>query len=265
MLVEAFYLLLVRRLSARGRGSRWPVRRTIFFSMGVFVIFVALDGPADHFADLLLSVHMGQHMLLQLVAPPLLLLGAPVTLLLRADPPWPRRPTTLRFIRSKAVGLITHPLAALAAFVTSILVAHFTPLYQAALTNEAVHAGEHLLFLTTGLLFWEQVVESDPLPQRLSPPARLMYLFLVMPVMAVTGEALAQSSTTLYRYYASLPQPWGGLALADQHRAGAMMWEFGIFVIAPVMGRVLMQWLDREERDQKRYELSAIQLEESAR
>jgi putative copper resistance protein D len=207
---------------------------------------------------------MGQHMLLQLAAPPLILLGAPMTLLLRSNPPWPRRKATLRFLRSKTVAFLTHPVTAFTAFTGSILVAHFTPLYELALGNQAIHIAEHVVFLGTGLLYWAQVVESDPLPHRQSAPARLLYLFLVMPVMAIAGSALAESSSTLYHYYAALPQPWGGEALVDQHRAGAMMWEFGIFVIAPVMGRVLMQWLDREERDRQRYELGTASLEETS-
>lgn len=253
---EAAYLLLVRRLHLVARGTRWPVPRTVAFSAGLLVVFVALTGPIDHYADLLLSVHMGQHMLLQLVAPPLLLLGTPMTLILRSNPPWPGRARMLRLLRTKPVLAVMHPATAYLAFVASLAVTHLTPLYGLALQNNAVHEAEHALFLTTGMLFWWQVVEGDPLPHRLSPPARLLYLFMAMPVMAFVGSAMAEASAPLYQHYAALPAPWGPQAVTDQHRAGTMMWEFGVFVIVPVMGAVLMRWLNREERDQTRYELA---------
>lgn len=228
--------------------------RTRWFGAGLVVIVLALNGPLDHYAELLLSVHMGQHMLLGMVAPPLLLLGAPVTLLLRADPPWPRRRDLLRFLRSRLVRIVTHPITCWSAFAAAIVATHLSPLYELALTSEPVHAAEHALYLGTGLLFWSQVIAVDPLPHRPSAPAQLLYLFLAMPVMAVVGSAIAEVSRPLYPYYAALPAPWGTAAAADQHRAGTMMWEFGMFVIVPVMSVILLRWLGREERDRARQE-----------
>ncbi len=256
-LTEAAYLALVLRLDSKAQGPVWPRRRIVFFTSGLLVVAGALTGPLSTYASLFLSVHMGQHMLLQMVAPPLLLLGAPITLLLRSDPPWVRRQAVLSVLRSRTMKVVTHPVTTFAAFAGSLVLTHLSPFYEATLTNEPVHVLEHILFLGTGLLFWLQVVDADPLPHRQGAPARLLYLFLAMPVMALVGSVLAESSAPLYHYYASLPPPWGPQALTDQHRAGAMMWEFGIFVIAPVMGRTLMRWLEREERDQSRYELSA--------
>lgn len=257
--VAAGYTWLVHRLT-RGEGRSWPLRCCAWFAAGLIVVLVALSGPVGHYADLLLSVHMAEHMLLQFVAPPLLLLGRPVTLLLRSDPGVLPRRRLLRLLRSRIWRALTHPITAWSAFAATTVLTHLTPLYELTLYDGPLHELEHALYLATGLLFWAVVVQADPLPHRPSAPARILYLFLMMPVMALVGAVLAEAHSVLYHYYATLPPPWGPQALTDQHRAGAMMWEFGSSVILPVMAVLLLRWLDNEERDVSRAEAVRAEL-----
>src|SRR5215831_17299620 len=234
--------------SHAGRG------RVICFCAGLLAIVVALNGPPDVLAGVSFSAHMIQHLLLQLVAPPLLLLGAPLSLLLRADPPWLPRRILARVLRSRPVRVLAHPVIALALFTVVLVGSHLTPLYNLALQHEWLHELEHAAFLVTALLFWWPAIGVDPAPHRLSYPARLLYLLVDMPVMAYLGLAIANSSRVLYPWYAAHPPPWGASALQDQGVAGTIMWVSGTFTMIPAMAVVFLRWLDDDARKQAKRE-----------
>jgi putative copper resistance protein D len=235
---------VARRQAGRGRMA--------CFGAGLLAIIVAVDGPPDVLAEVSLSAHMTQHLLLQLVAPPLLLLGAPLGLLLRADPPWLPRRVLARLLRSRPASVLAHPVTALGLFTLVLVGSHLSPLYNLALDREWLHESEHVAFLVTALLFWWPAIGVDPAPHRLHYPARLLYLFLDMPVMAYLGLAIANSSRVLYPYYAAHLPPWGASALQDQGAAGTMMWIAGTFTMVPAMAVVLLRWLEEDERRQAR-------------
>jgi len=234
----------VRRAAGRGR--------MVCFGAGLLAIVVATDGPPDVLSDVSFSAHMVQHLLLQLVAPPLLLLGGPLSLLLRADPPWLPRRALVRLLRSRPVRVLAHPVTALGLFTVVLIGTHLTPLYNLALERDWVHELDHVAFLVTALLFWWPAIGIDPAPHRLSYPARLLYLFVDMPVMAYLGLAIASSSRVLYPFYAAHPPPWGASALQDQGVAGTIMWISGTFTMIPAMAVVLLRWLDEDARKQAR-------------
>jgi len=252
------YVAARRRLSS-GPDAAWARKhcgpgRMICFGAGLLAIVVAADGPPDVLADVSLSAHMIQHLLLQLVAPPLLLLGAPLSLLLRADPPWLPRRILARVLRSRPVRVLAHPVIALALFTVVLVGSHLTPLYNLALQHEWLHELEHAAFLVTALLFWWPAIGVDPAPHRLSYPARLLYLLVDMPVMAYLGLAIANSSRVLYPWYAAHPPPWGASALQDQGVAGTIMWVSGTFTMIPAMAVVFLRWLDDDARKQAKRE-----------
>ena len=229
-----------------------PRSRPVAFGLGLLALVVAVDGPPDVFSDSSFLAHMVQHLMLQLVAVPLLLLGGPVGLVLRADPPWLRRRVLVRVLRSHTVRVLTHPVTALAAFAALLVGSHLTPLYEVALQHESVHQLEHLGYLVTALLFWWPALGVDPAPHRLSHPGRLLYLLLSMPVMAFLGVAIADSGHVLYASYAANPPPWGASPIADQRAAGTLMWVSGMFTVVPAMAAVLWQWLEEDSRRQRR-------------
>jgi putative membrane protein len=232
------------RLAGRGR--------TACFGAGLLAIIVAVDGPPDVLSEVSLTAHMIQHLLLQLVAPPLLLLGGPLVLLLRADPSWLPRRVLARLLRSRPVRLLAYPVTTLGLFTFVLVGSHLSPLYNLALERAWLHEIEHVVFLVTALLFWWPAIGVDPSPHRLRYPARLFYLFLGMPVMAYLGLAIANSSRVLYPYYAAHLPPWGASALGDQAAAGTIMWIAGTFTMVPAMAVVLLRWLDEDERGQAR-------------
>jgi putative membrane protein len=233
-------------LRAAGRG------RMACFGAGLLAIIVAVDGPPDVLSDSSFLAHMVQHLLLQMVAAPLLLLGGPLSLLLRADPPWLPRPVLSRVLRSRLVRVVTHPVTTLGVFAGVLVGSHLTPLYNIALEHEWVHELEHVALLASALLFWWPAIGVDPAPHQLRYPARLLYVLIGMPVPAYLGLAIANSSRVLYPHYAAHLPPWGATALQDQGASGTLMWIGGTFTTVPLMAVLLLRWLDDDERRQAR-------------
>jgi len=259
VVAAGLYLHAWRALAnSPGDGSTGAARgglrrsRPLAFALGLLALIVAIDGPPDVFSESSFLAHMVQHLLLQLVAAPLLLLGGPVGLVLRADPPWFRRKALVRLLRSRWVRVLSHPVTTLAAFAVVLVGSHLTPLYELALQHEGVHELEHLAYFATALLFWWPAIGVDPAPHRMGHPGRLLYLFLAMPVMAFLGVAIADSSQVLYASYVADPPPWGSTPLSDQRAAGTLMWVAGMFTVVPAMAAVLWQWLDEDGRRQQR-------------
>jgi putative copper resistance protein D len=204
---------------------------------------------------------MVQHLLLTMIAAPLLVLGAPVTLALLASAPAARR-RLVSVLRSRPVRVATNPVFAWALFVMVLWGTHFTELYSIALRNNAVHALEHLLYLVAAVLFWIPVVGVDPSPSRLSHPARILYLFLTMPAMAFLGLALVSASHVLYPWYLQYRNPAG--ELADQAAAGAIMWAGTMFLIVPALAFVLFDWMRADEQEARRIDARLLRSHEPA-
>ena len=163
-------------------------------------IVVALCSPIEAYEGQLFSVHMVQHMLLELVAAPLILLGAPMTLTLRVASPGVRR-GLLTVLHSRAVAVLTFPLLTWLAFAAVNWGWHFSTLYDQALENEPLHYFQHATFLIAALLFWWPVVGADPGRWRLPYPVRLFYLFLAMPQNSFLGVALMSAPAVLFPHY----------------------------------------------------------------
>jgi putative membrane protein len=250
--IGLIYVEATRRLKRIGGG--FPFRRQRCFLAGLAVFFFALQGPVDAGAGVLLSVHMVQHLLLTMVAAPLLVLGAPVSLAVRVSSPRTRRTILLPLLNSRIARMVAKPAVAWSAFFVVLWGFHLTSLYEAALQNWGLHVLEHLAYLATAVLFWWPVVGLDPIPSRISHPARILYLFLAMPPMAFLGLAIYSSGHLLYPYYATVSGATIASALADQHLAGALMWEGGMFVVVPALAFVLLDWMRRDEREAERTE-----------
>jgi putative copper resistance protein D len=245
-LLTAAVLYLRGMARVMRRPERRLVNRAACFLAGLAVLWVALQSPIDAYADVRLSVHMTQHLLLTMVAAPLLVLGAPVTLLLRAATPAFRRRWLLPPLHSRPVRLLTAPVVCWAQFAVVLWASHFSPLYEAAVRNAGVHVLEHLLYIASAVLFWSPVVGIDPSPKRLSHPARLLYLFLAMPQASFLGLALWGTDRVLYpAYQAAL----GPAALDDQRLAGTIMGSAGMLLMVVALGLVFLDWVVREERE----------------
>ena len=225
------YLRGVRRT----RG--WPRRRSWCASLGLVTLFVAGAGPPAVYEGSWFWVHMVQHLLLTLVAAPLLAFSAPAALVLRAGSTR-ARDALLRAVHARPVRALTHPVVTWAGFGFVMWVTHYSPLYDAALHDDAWHALEHALYLGAALLFWAPVAGLDP-TRRVARPLRVAYLLAAIPVQSFLGLAIYSANAPLYDHYASID---------DQRTAGAVMWIGGDVVLLGWTGAAAAAWLLAEER-----------------
>jgi putative membrane protein len=239
------YIVGVRRYNARHHGAVFARRWAWAFAAGMAALTLALVGPVERLAEEQFSWHMVQHLLLIMMAPPLLLLGRPLLLARRTSSPRVRRVLTSA-LRSRALHALTHPVVGWAVFASVLWATHFTDLYQLALTSGWIHAAEHVLYLGAGLLFWFPVVGTEPSPRRLSHAGRLLYLFTAASAGALLAATLYQSERLLYPAYG------GSGALTDQQDAGAIMWigDGLLFLVALMM--VTASWARHDRREAAR-------------
>jgi putative copper resistance protein D len=241
------YWWLVRRVARRHPRNPVAVGRHWARYGGLAAIVAALLSPIETYSGALLTVHMVQHLLLQFVAAPLLVLAAPVTLVLRAANPDVRR-SLLTVLHSRLVKAVTFPLVAWFLFAAVNWGWHFSDLYDQALEVEWIHWLQHATLFGAALLFWFPVVGADPGPWRLPYPVRLFYLFLAMPQNSFLGVAIMNAADVLYPHYATLERTWGPDPLVDQQAAGTLMWVWGDLTFLIAMLLVIVAWVRQEER-----------------
>jgi putative copper resistance protein D len=242
------WLALVRRVNRAHRSNPVPRRRTVAFLGGLFAIALALMSGIERYDTILFSVHMVQHLLLALVAAPLLAFSAPITLLLRVASPEVRRRRILPFLHSRAVRALSFPVVAGVLFAAVLWASHFSPVFDLALENPLVHDLEHAAYLGTALLFWWPAVAADPGPWRLSHPARAMYVFVQMPQNTFLAVALLGAPTPLYEHYTTLARTWGPTPLEDQKQAAGIMWLVGDLMFLAAILLLVAAWMRHEER-----------------
>jgi len=247
------YWWLVRRVESRHPRNPVPRIRHWAWVGGLAAVVVALASPVETYSGALLTVHMVQHLLLQFVAAPLLLLAAPVTVLLRAVGPNLRR-GLLVVLHSRPVRVLTFPLLAWFVFAAVNWGWHLSSGYDLALEVEWVHYAQHLTLFGAALLFWYPVVGADPGPWRLPHPLRLFYLFLAMPQNSFLGVAILNAANVLYPHYATTARDWGPSPLVDQQAAGTLMWVWGDVTFLLAMVAVIAAWVRREQRRTTREE-----------
>jgi cytochrome c oxidase assembly factor CtaG len=252
------------------RSTLLPGWRLACLFAGLAALWLAVASPLDAFAGFLLTFHMIQHLLLMLVAPPLILLASPQIPLLRGLPLWAARdalgpffswPPLQRFGR-----VLTHPTVCWLAAVLTLLAWHIPAAYDLALASPSWHGVEHASLFVVSLLFWWPVIQPWPTTAhwpRWSIPAYLLAADLVANALAAI---LSFSEQPLYRAYARMPRLFGWSHLADQSAAGALMWVFGSFILLSTAAFITLRILDPPPVDRKRQiELSWSRLARPAR
>jgi cytochrome c oxidase assembly factor CtaG len=238
----------VRRVNRAHPANPVPASRTWAWVAGVAVVVIALDSGIERYDTTLFWVHMVQHMLLTLVAPPLLLLAGPITLILRAVSPGTRRRFVLPFLHARVVRILSFPVVAWVVFAAVMWGSHFSPLFDASLENEWIHRLEHGLFMGAALLFWWPAIGPDPSPWRMRPAVRVLYVGLQMPQNTFLALAIYLSSVPLYQHYATTVRAWGPTVLEDQQTAGGIMWLGGDLAFLTVVILLVVAWMRDEER-----------------
>ena len=255
-----WYARAVHRLHVR--GDKWPKLHTTAWYAGLIVILITTQSGVSRYGEVLFSVHMAQHMLLSMVAPPLLALGAPVTLALRYLPTKSgiegargARAWLLAALRSPLARLLTNPLVALVLFVSSTFGLYFSGLFGDLMANHAGHLAMEVHFLVIGcLLFWP-LVSPDPLPHRPGHGARMFILVILVPFHAFFGLAIITDTHVLAAsWYDQLGRTWGASLLSDQHTGGGIAMALAEPVAFLVAGVILMQWSRADARAAKAFD-----------
>jgi putative membrane protein len=243
--------------AAVNTSGRWPLRRTFAFLAGIACVLVALQSGIDSYDERLLSVHMVQHMLLLLLAPLLLLGGRPALLALRALPQGRSRRRLARALSEAA--RVVGPVPCLIAFSAIVVLTHLPGFYSATLGSPALHGFEHALYLFAGLLLWSPLLDVDPSPaRRLGGFGRLIYMLGAMPAMGLLGAYLNRHPSLVYPAYGPPAHGLGISALADQQKAGAIMWVAGNVIMIAVGLWAALAAMVAEERRQQAREARAI-------
>lgn len=247
----------VGRVNAAHPGNAVPRRRTVAFVGGMAAIALALMSGIDRYDTTLFSVHMVQHILLTLVAAPLIALSAPITLVLRVSSAATRRRWILPALHARLTRIVSFPVVAWLVFAVVMWGTHFTALFDASLEDPLVHDLEHALYLAAALLFWGPAVALDPVPWRMSHPVRAMYTFLQMTQNTFLAVVLLNAQSVLYPHYATLVRPWGSSPLADQQLAAGIMWLAGDLIFLSAIMLQLVGWSRAESRDAPRADRQA--------
>jgi len=244
--VAGLYLLGVRVLARR--GDHWPVGRTLaFVVVGMGVFFFATSSGLSTYDTTLLSVHMVQHMLLSMVVPLALALGAPVTLALRTLPARPRR-WLLALLHSRVAKVVSFPPLAFGLYVLSPWALYFSGWYDASLSSAYVHEMMHVHLVTVGALFFWPLMGIDPVPGRVGYPFRLLFIFLTLPFHAFLGVTIMGQDELIggdhYRELREGPMAsWLPSAADDQHLAGGILWAAGDLVGLVFFAVLFAQWV----------------------
>lgn len=257
-----FYVAGFVRL--RRRGDRWPVWRLISFLLGCAILLYNVNGALYLYGRFLFSFHMTEHMILSMIIPIFLVLGAPMTLLLRAVKPrsdgsMGMREWVLLLVHSKWAAFFSHPIVAGVNFALALLTFYFTPLFRWATYDHVGHMWMIVHFLIVGYLFVESLIGDDPTRTRAPYPLRLISLVLVMTFHAFFGLAVMTGTGLLVaEWYGSTGRDWGpATAIADQQIGGAVAWGLGEFptvILAVIVG---LQWARSDEKRARREDLRA--------
>jgi cytochrome c oxidase assembly factor CtaG len=252
--VAGAYLVGVAAL--RRRGDRWPPGRTVAFVVGMGLFFFATSSGIGAYDTTLLSVHMVQHMILSMLVPLALALGAPVTLALRTLSGRGRR-WLLAVLHSRVAKVLTFPPLTLALFVVSPWALYFSEWYAASLRSSYVHEMTHVHLVLVGSLFFWPLMGADPVPGRVAYPFRLLIVLMTLPFHAFLGVTIMGQDTLLAGdWYTALREGpmgvWLPPALEDQHLAGGILWGAGDLVGLVFFAVLFVQWVRSSMREAAR-------------
>ena len=267
LLVTAVALYIKGVAVLKARGDSWPIGRTVSFAVGIALIDFATSGGLGVYAVFSFEYHMIAHMLLGMIAPIALVLGAPITLALRTLPQGRTseergvRGLALTVLHSRYSIILTNPITALALFDGSLFVLYFTDLFGFLMQNHAGHILMNIHFILAGFLFFNVVIGIDPNPRKYPHILRIVILFGAISLHAFFSVAL-MSTTTLIDggYYASLQTSWLPDPLADQRAGGTIGWAMGEIPIILALIATFILWSREDKREATRIDRNEARL-----
>ena len=246
LLLAALYLTGVVRL--RRRGDRWPTGRLAAWITGCAVLLFASSSGVRSYGSAIFSVHMVEHMTLNMVAPILLVLGAPLTLARRVLPAAARERTT-RLLPAPVAGFLSDPVTAFVLFVGSLYAVYLTPLFDTLVKFHWGHELMSVVFLATGYLFFWGLIGVDPGPRRLPFIGRLVVLLATMPFHAFFGIVMMTRTAAVgAQFYGSVAPPWVTDLLDDQYVGGIIAAAPSSVPLVIVVVVLVTQWARDDQR-----------------
>ncbi len=242
----ALYVWGAWRVARRHPARPWPLWRTGMFLAGLAVVVLATESGIGAYDEVLFWDHMIQHLMLIMIAPPLLVVGQPFTLLLHASRN-PLHTWAKRVMRSRVVSFLTWPPSGLVAYVATVVGTHLTGLTGLILSNPALHNAEHAAYLVVGYLFFLPLFGREPIRWRLSYPIRILVLVLAMPVDTFTGLVLGYAGSWFATGTTGARPPGSPGRVEDVHWAGAVMWIAGDAIMLAFIMLVVLMW-SRDDR-----------------
>lgn len=247
------YLFGVRRL--RRRGDRWSTGRTLAWITGCLMLLWATSSAPGAYAEVLFSMHMIQHMTVATGAPVFLVLGAPVTLALRAvrgrtDGSMGPREWLLLVVHSRVATFLGNPVVAAALFIASLVVFYNSGLLENSLRGHTMHLLMVGHFLVTGYLFANGIVGIDPGPKRPSYPFRMLIVMATFGFHSLFSVSLMSSSRILAEdWFDSLGRTWGRSLVDDQYLGASLGWALGDYPLALLTGALVWSWVKADSRE----------------
>jgi cytochrome c oxidase assembly factor CtaG len=256
-----WYVVASSRVPRRSPSQPWPASRTWCFVSGLAVTAFAVVGPPGAYDDVFFYAHMTQHILLTMLAAPLLVLGDPVLLVLRTSTAETRRRVWVPVLRSRVVHVLTNPVFGWTLFVAVMGVTHIPWVYDGFVTHPVLHDYvEHPIYLISAVVYFQPLLVPSTGTRHVPHGVRMVSLFTMMVPMAMLGFALFALPRVAYPYYAHVSRPIGPEALADQHLAGILMWSTSMALGVVWLVVAGYHWLEDEERRTRRQERGAGRL-----
>jgi putative membrane protein len=249
-LLALAYIAGVIRLLVQGR--RWPLGRTLLFLTGCALLAATTGLGLEGYGLAMFSVFMFQQLTLMITIPPLLVLGAPGTLLLRATPHRGLGRVVLiaahAALRSRAARIALHPVLAIGLFILAFYGLYLGGVADALLNTWAGHLALELTFLASGILFAVPVLSPDPLPVRQGYMGRVLDVFIEMALHAFFGVIIMISTAPMIAAFSHPPATWGLDPLLDQQIAGGLAWSYGEAPTVVILLYLLHRWYRDDTR-----------------
>ena len=246
------------------RGDKWPVGRTVAFALGISAVDFATSGGLGLYSHFAFANHMMAHMVLGMIAPIGIVLGAPITLALRTLPLGRNeqesgiRGIFIELLHSKLSKFYTNPVVALAIFDGSLFALYFTPLFGNIMQGHSGHFFMSLHFLLAGFLFFQVLIGIDPLPRKVPHIAKIIVIFAAMSIHAFFSISVMSATTLLDNgYFELLQRPWATDLLADQKLGGSIGWAMGEVPILLALLATFLQWLKADKNEAARIDRAA--------
>ena len=264
LLIFAVAIYIKGVLILSRRGVKWPVGRTIAFAIGISAVDFATSGGLGVYSRFAFSNHMMSHMVLGMIAPIGIVLGAPITLALRTLPQarnkeeWGVRGAFIAILHSRLSRIYTNPVVALAIFDGSLFALYFTPLFGNLMQGHSGHFFMSLHFLLAGILFFQVLIGIDPMPNKIPHLVKIIVIFAAMSIHAFFSISVMSATTLLDNgFFALLERPWATDLLADQKLGGSIGWAMGEIPILLALLATFMQWQRADKNEANRIDRAA--------